>query len=130
MGFQIANNTSLATIDTANTNLDGSGSITEIFIAGGTYGSVINTIRIQSRTALTNPGMVRIFMKSGSAGVYKLLKEVAIPITSLLDPPYPAFGATVNMNLSLENDFRIGVSTHLANTFDISVFGIDITGFV
>ena len=121
---------SVLQISTANTNLDGTGSITELFIANGTYGSVLSSVRVQSLTALASDGMVRIFIKNGAAGTWRLLKEVPTPITSLLDPPYPTFATTLEANLSLMNDDRIGVSTNNANTFNISAFGYDITGFI
>lgn len=129
MAFQIANNTSFIDISTANTNLDGTGTITEFFQASGTYGSVISSVRIQSAGAVTQ-GMVRIFIKNGVAGTWKLLKEVQIGQVPNNDPPYPVFGITLQTNLSLKNDYRLGASTQNAEHFIVTGFGYDITGFI
>lgn len=129
MGNQIANNSQVVTINTANSNLDGTGTIGNLFAAGGTYGSLLQTIRIQS-TGSTSVGMIRLFIKP-AGGSFNLIKEVKVPETTLNDPPYPAFGVSlININLSLENGDTIGVSTENAETFVVSAFGYDITGFV
>lgn len=129
MGFQIENNANTVTINTANGALDGSGTIAQSFIANGTYGSVLQTIRIQSTGSTSAGGMVRFFRKPVS-GSFELIKEVPIPETVANDPPYPVFATTLDVNLKLKQNDEIGVSTENADTFKVSAFGYDITGFI
>ena len=130
MAFQISNFSRSIAISTANANLDGTGTITSLLTVGGTYGSVLNTIRINSYSAVP-VGMIRIFVKSNVAmAPWTLFKEVMVPETPNNDPPYPVFALSVDMNLSLENAWQVGVSTETATNFIITGFGYDITGFI
>jgi hypothetical protein len=65
----------VATISTANTNRDGTGTITSVFTAGAN-GSRVERIEIKAN-ATTTAGMVRLFRKKG-AGAWKLWREYAI----------------------------------------------------
>lgn len=130
MAYQIANNSSTTTINTANTALDGSGSITPLFMASGLNGSMLQTIRIESNMAI-QAGMIRIFLKSNvPLAPWTLLKEVVVPETPLNDPPYPTYNVTLQINLEMASGWSIGVSTQINDTFLINAFGYDITGFI
>lgn len=129
MANRIINNTGTVSISTANTNLNGTGVITTLFTANGTYGSMLNTIRVNSITAIQS-GMLRFFMKSSLAGSWTLLKEIPIPETPLANPPYPAYASTIEVNLEMANGYIIGVASQTNDTFLINAFGYDITGFI
>jgi len=129
MAIQFINKTNSVDISTANPNLDGTGAIQEIFNATGTFGSVLSTIRIQCPGPATM-GMIRLFIKNGADGDYKLLSECPIAQTPTSEPPYAAFNMSLPVNINLQNGFRIGVSTEMGNLFNIIAFGYDITGFV
>lgn len=67
-------------ISTANTNRDGTGT-TGSMIAGGTNGTRISRIRIQSSGSQINNGMIRIFVQLPSGSPVMLYDEVAVPAT-------------------------------------------------
>jgi len=129
MAFQIANVNTVVTINTGNSNLDGTRAISLAFTASGTFGSVLSSMRINTQGAV-QVGMVRIFFRPNNASNWHLFKEVMIPESPLNDPPYPVFACSVELNLSLGLNNQIGVSTQTNNIFNIQSIGYDITGFI
>ncbi|MBI4645565.1 MAG: hypothetical protein HY738_02960 [Bacteroidia bacterium] len=69
-------NTGLAIISTANSNLDGSGTIADLITAAN-YGTLIKRITIKAQ-GTTTQGMVRIFHRD-AGGTTWLMREVEIP---------------------------------------------------
>lgn len=63
------------TVDTANTNLDGTGALVEL-IEGGANGSLIELFRFKA-AATTTLGMIRLFYDDGAAKF--LWHEVQVP---------------------------------------------------
>ena len=69
-------NTGINVIDTANPNLDGSGTIVQVFTAG-INGSIVKSIIVKAIQPTTS-GMIRLFRQNGSDIV--LFKELIMPI--------------------------------------------------
>lgn len=129
MAFQIENVTTVTTISTANTNLDGSGLISPMFSAAGTYGSVLGSVRIQSTGAVSS-GMIRLFLQAPGGGAWSLIKEIPVSVSPGSSPPFSVFATTLFANISLANGWTVGASTQIANGFLITALGYDITGFI
>lgn len=112
----------VATISTANTNRDGTGTITSVFTAGAN-GSRVERIEIKAN-ATTTAGMVRLFRKKG-AGAWKLWREYAITVVT------PSASAVTFSALDdviaeiLSSDIQIGASTHNAEGFEVHISGGD-----
>ncbi len=122
---QILANYGRATIDTANSNLNGTGAVETIFTAGaavGYNGSSIRSITIKSITNVTS-GMVRIFLRDVGLKKY-LLTEVYVDTDtkSALDE---AFERTILFedDFDLQAGYSIIASTEVAETFLIQVEG-------
>ncbi len=119
-------NTGVASIATANTNLDGTGTIGTVLTAGAaaTYkGTAIESINIKALGTTTH-GMVRIFIYNGTTNF--LFTEVFI------DPIVPT--ATFNSfehvidfptKFQLKADYLIKASTQNAESFAIIAEGLD-----
>lgn len=120
-------NTGIVQIDTANTNLNGTGSMGSVITAtsGGDplYGGLsINNVNIKSIDTISQ-GMVRLFIDNGSTKF--LLTEVLIPQTTQSSVE-PALRTSVYLGLYLEAGYSIYASTEVSDTFNISIDGIDI----
>jgi hypothetical protein len=127
MAFTINPKTIIVSINTANTNLDGTGTIALAFVAqSSTDGSVLNAIRIQAIGDVP-VGMIRLFRRSAALGTWRLIKEIPVPETTRTGQ-YTAFAETLITDLFLGSNNEVGVSTETANTFKITSFGYDITG--
>lgn len=108
------------TANTANSALDGSGTIVSVF-AGGTNGSYARNMEIKALTN-TTAGMVRVF--TNQSGVYHLFKEVTVSAITK-SATVSSFSSTLNLNISIPNGCNLGVSTEKAETFQITVDGGD-----
>ncbi|MBX2907621.1 MAG: hypothetical protein KF744_16370 [Taibaiella sp.] len=116
--------TGVAQISTANTNLNGSGSITAIFTApapAGSNGALVKNITIKALGSTSINGAIRIFI-SPDGLLWTLMREVMIPQTtqSAFEPSYKQ---VVAMNFHLEPDYVLGASTQNGEPFAISVEG-------
>lgn len=118
---------SAVAISTANTNLDGTGTIGTVFTADATDGSMIDHIDVTA-TGTTTAGMVRLFIYNGStAFLWKQLLVGAItPSTTV-----KAFEASVDCSrpesrLVLPAGWSLRASTHNAETFNVHAFGADL----
>jgi hypothetical protein len=123
---QFTANTSIAKIATANSNLDGTGTIGTAYTAGSspTYiGSSIETITIKG-TVTSTPGMVRIFIYNGTT--YYLITEVLVP-SIVPDGTDQSFKYTISFNNSfdLQSGYSIAASTQNAQNFNVLVQGKD-----
>lgn len=114
-------NTGMVTISTANSNLDGTGTLSSAIIAAGTTGSFVKTISIKAITNTTQ-GVVRIFL--GSTKVIKLLLEVEIPAVTK-SAHDPAFETTIPVNLYLKNGIYLYASTQNSESFNVIVEAVD-----
>lgn len=112
----------VATISTANTGRDGSGTIGTIFTADATDGSLIERIDIMA-IGTTTAGVVRLFIHNGSASF--LWKEVLV---SAITPSasVAAFMRRLDrLRLTLPAGWSLRASTHNAESFTVHAFGGD-----
>lgn len=112
----------VATISTANTNRDGTGTITSVFTAGGS-GSRVERIEIKANVT-TTAGMVRLFRKK-AAGAWKLWREyqvIAITASASVATFSVLDDAVAEI---LSSDIQIGASTHNAEGFEVHISGGD-----
>lgn len=120
---QYTANTGMRTISTANSNLDGSGSISEAIITGASNGTIIKTVTIKA-IGNTTHGMVRLFIYDGSNT--KLASEIEIPAVtkSSVDP---AFEITIPVDYALKSGWSLRASTEKAESFNIIAEGLNWT---
>ena len=112
----------LATINTANTNLTGSGTIGTVFSAGAN-GSRIERCVVKA-TGTTTAGMVRLFIHNGTAAT--LLTE--IPVAAVTPSgTLPAFETTLVFDggLVIPTGYSLRASTHNSESFQLTALGGD-----
>lgn len=114
--------TGIATVTTANTVLDGGGSITSL-ITGSTNGTLVKGLIFKAQSDVSE-GMLRIFVKEGG-GPWRLLSEsYVVPIVrSGRDTSYFNF---IPVNYMLANAASIGISTEIGDRFSIIAEAFDI----
>lgn len=123
---QYTANNGIAQIATANSNLNGTGTIGTVYTAGSsaTYkGSSIETITIKA-TVTNTPGMVRIFIYDGKT--YWLFTEVIVPSVTP-DATDQTFEHNIifDDNFDLQAGYFITASTQNAENFNVLVEGKD-----
>jgi len=119
-------NTGQVSISTANTNLDGTGTLGTVITAPKTAfskGTLIKTITIKSQVNTTD-GMVRLFVYDGTNT--RLLLEVPVKAVTK-SASADSFHKVINLNYYLEENCSIKASTEKAETFSIIAEGLDIT---
>jgi len=118
--IQYTANTGIVTISTANSALDGTGSLGTILTAAS-QGTLVKKIFIKSQVS-TTPGMIRIFVYGGSN---KLIDEIFVPVLtrSLRDP---SFEAVLPINYFLQSGAILKATTEVGNQpFNIIAEGLD-----
>lgn len=78
-------------VNTANTNMDGTGAVVPICTGSATYGTVITSITVKAR-GNTTPGMVRIFIEDLSSNRF-LFEE------------FPVYANDINTNYGIIDSF-------------------------
>lgn len=116
-------NIGMVTINTANPNRDGTGSMGTV-ITGASDGSVISAITIKAQSTTTQ-GMVRLFIDNG-AGTIIMIREVSIPATTPTSI-VPTFGISLASTINLEAGFMLKASTQNAETFNVIAYAQDWT---
>ncbi len=117
-------------VSTANSNLDGTGTLATIISAGApaSYsGLSISNITIKA-TSGTSTGMIRFFIEDGASNKY-LFTEVLVPDTdrsSGLDESYERI-ITLMDDLDLQAGYSLMASTQIGDNFEISADGFDWT---
>ena len=114
----------IAAISSANTNRDGTGSITTLATAVAA-GTKWTSITVQA-TATTTAGMVRIYISTNSGSTWRLHDE--FPITAVTpSASAPAFRLKRSYDdLALYGTTQsIGVTTHNAESFHVTALGAD-----
>jgi hypothetical protein len=115
---------SAVVISTANTAMDGSGTVGTVITAGAN-GTRIDRIRVQATTT-TTAGRVRLFLYDGSNSF--ALEECAIAAATV---SATVSGSVVELTfgdvrpLALPSGWSIRASTHNANTFSVTAYGAD-----
>ena len=117
---QYTANTGMAVISTANSNLDGTGTLVTVLTAASN-GTLVKTITIKA-TGNTTEGMVRLFLFDGS--VTRLIQEIEVPpVTQAATTP--AFEFVWNCDLKLKSGLVLRASTQNAETFNVIAEGLD-----
>ena len=121
-------NTGIGTISTANTNRNGTGTMTQILEAGVanvlTKGCLIKSITIKALQNVT-PGMVRLFLEDLSSNKY-LFYEVVIPPANY-SGTFKSFIFNVPSFswLRIQDGYKIYASTENSETFAVTANGVD-----
>jgi len=118
-------NTAMAQISTANSGLDGTGTISDVLTApAGTNGTEIVSVTVKA-TVNTTAGMIRLFIYDGTNT--KLLTEIAVEATTKSATAH-SFSRRITFNgngLALKSTWRLRASTEKAETFNIIAEGLD-----
>lgn len=117
-----------ATISTANTNRDGTGTLGTVLSAGAN-GTRIRAIHIKA-TGTTTAGMVRLYAHDGTTA--HLIREV--PVTALTpSATVESFGAAMTENttpdllpLTLPTGWSLRAAPHAAESFRVIAEGADL----
>jgi hypothetical protein len=107
-------NTGMALVNTANANLDGTGT-TVTLLSGGSNGTLLKSITIKALGEPTE-GMIRLFMFNGAN--YYLIDEIMIN-PAKKSGTWPSFEVAYDLNFCMESSYSIKVSTENAESFAI-----------
>lgn len=117
----------IATINAANTNRDGTGTIGTVFTAGAS-GSRIDRVTIQA-VGTTTAGMVRLFLHDGTnARLYCEMPVPAITPSGTVKAFNDTFEAVTTPDLFplvLPTGYSLRASTHNAESFNVTTIGGD-----
>jgi len=125
--FTVVNINGTGSFSTANSNLDGTGTINKMIQVGNpNNGAKIERIHIKA-TASTTPGMIRLYIQDNVGTVTKLFTEIPVPAVTPTATA-PSFGFVVNFNdcFYLQPGYKIMVSTEKAEAFVAAVEGLNI----
>ncbi len=113
--------TGIAQVDTANPNLNGTGSVVTV-LTGTNKGTSISSIFIKA-IENTTEGMVRLFVFNASTGYTMLFREIYIPATTTTAVE-KAFETTVLGELTLSNGDILYASTQNSEKFNVVANGV------
>ncbi len=119
---QYTANTGIINISTANTNLDGTGTLGQL-LTGVANGTLVKTITIKA-TGNTTEGMIRLFVDDGTRTVNRLLQEIWIPPITV-SSINKSFEATIELNFTLKAGYLLQVGTEKAESFNIIAEGLN-----
>lgn len=119
---QYTANTGMATISTANSNLDGTGTLATI-LTGASYGTLIKTVTVKA-IVNTTQGMVRLFIDN--SGTILLIAEIEVPAVTKSSND-PAFEITLPLYYTLKAGYILKASTQKAESFNVIAEGQDWT---
>lgn len=109
-------------IATANTNRDGTGTVSSAIVTGATLGTRVNEVVVEA-TGTTTAGVVRIFVHDGAA--FHLWDEILVTAITP-SASVAAFRAIRRYDeLILPSGYSLRASTHNAETFKVFVEGGD-----
>lgn len=115
-------NTGTTIISTANTNLDGTGTLGTVLTAASN-GTLVKTVFIKAITNTTR-GMIRLFITGG--GNTRLFAEVKVPAVTK-SAISSSFYAVLDINYNLKSGYILKASTEIAESFAITAEGVDWT---
>lgn len=122
--FKDPGKTWVGQVSTANTNLDGSGTIATI-VTAGSNGSLIEMVRVKA-VVTTTAGMIRIFLHDGSnARLYKEISVTPATPSGTVQSFEAEFMPDLDAPLVLQSGWSLRASTNNAETFNIFVTGGD-----
>lgn len=119
-------NTGMNRLQTANTGLDGGGTIYTILTAASS-GTYIKTISIKSQTSLCSGDMVRLFiMDAEDEPLTLLLKEVLVrPAGGGIGSTFATYGITIPINITLKSGWSLRASTNIAGKISVVAEGLN-----
>jgi len=120
---QYTANTGTVSISTANTALDGSGTL-GLVLTAASNGTLIKSVFIKAITDVTE-GMVRLFIDDNN-GTKLLIREIDVPAITKASIN-KAFEAHVELDYFLKAGYMLKASTQVANTFNVIAEGLDVT---
>ena len=121
--FAVTPRISSTNVATANTNRDGTGTVATL-ITGVAAGTRIAEIVVQARVT-TTAGMVRVFLFDGTT--YRFFDEISIAAATASASVKATRVSTTYNNLILPSaSWSIVVSTHNAESMDVTAFGADL----
>ncbi len=121
--FAVTPRLSSVNVATANANRDGTGTVATL-ITGAATGTRVAEIVVQARVT-TTAGMVRVFLYDGTT--YRFFDEISIAAATVSASVKGARVSTTYNNLILPSaSWSIVVSTHNAESMDVSAFGADL----
>ena len=114
-----------ATVATANTNRDGSGTIVSI-ASGSATGLRISSVVCQP-TVTTSAGMIRLFVSTDSGTTWNLFDEIPVSATTVSASVPGARSERTYTNLVLSaSTVRLGAATHNAESHQVFAMGADL----
>ena len=122
---QYTANTGCVTISTANTNLDGTGTLGTVLTASAasTPGTLIKSVTIKAQ-GNTTQGMVRLFVSGG--GSTELIAEVEVPAVTK-GANDPSFEVYMEINYFLKCQYVLKAATQNAESFNVIAEGLDVS---
>jgi hypothetical protein len=117
---QYTGNTGFVAISTANTNLDGTGTLGTVLTAAAN-GTLVKRVYFKATTNTTE-GMLRLFVYNGTTT--RLIAEIEVPSVtkSTIDETFEEW---VDLDLSLQSGDILKASTEKAETFNVIAEGLD-----
>ncbi len=117
---QYTANTGLIRINAANRNLNGTGTLGTL-LTGAANGTLVKSITIKA-VGDTSLGMIRLFVYDGASTV--LYKEISIP-KNAKSSVNKTFEMKMPLNLNLESNYVLKVSTEKSEAFNIIAEGMN-----
>lgn len=112
----------IVVISTANSNLDGTGTLGSV-ITASSNGTLIKRVYLKA-TNNTTEGMIRLFIFDGSNS--RLINEIPVQAITYSGTT-PAFESVVELNIHLKSGYTLKVSTQNAETFNVIAEALDWT---
>ena len=107
---QYTANTGVVAVTSANSNLDGTGTLSTV-LTGASNGTLIKNVYIKARTD-TASGMIRLFVTGG--GNTRLLHEVEVPANTK-SAINPAWQTVVPLSFTLQSGYALKASTEIGS---------------
>jgi hypothetical protein len=117
---QYTANTGMVVISTANSNLDGTGTLGTVLTAASN-GTLVKRITVKAQGNVTQ-GMVRLFVYDGTNT--RLLEEILIPAVTQGSTEM-SFEQTIECNYRLQATYVLKASTQNAETFNVIAEGLN-----
>lgn len=118
---QYTANLGMQTISTANSELDGTGTLSNVIITGASNGTRLRTVSVKSHGHSLG-GMIRLFIFDGTNN--RLISEVEVPAVTR-SASEPSFEITLPVDYALKAGWSLKASTQNAETFNIIAEGLD-----
>jgi hypothetical protein len=122
---QYTANTGMVKISTANTNLDGTGTLGTV-ITGASNGTLVKNVYIKATDTgnySTAQGMIRLFVYDGTANT-RLLMEIDVPNASQSSTD-TSWETCIPLNYHLKSGYILKASTQNGDGFNVIAEGLD-----